>query len=190
MKVMNPSHNKGFSLLEMIIAISILAIVAAIGAYSIVYVNNANVGNAANKLEAAFTTARVTSMAKGPEVGRLTLYYDDGVFSYTIGDDTNKEEICSFQIAVRYATNESSFRGTSFSSQLPESFKEVIYFNSAGMIINNKDAADSYSIASPGALIDPEPKKNHNNCYYFTKGDRTIAVMIYPITGKVETKLM
>ena len=58
-------NNKGFSLVEMLVVMAILAILTGGAVASISIVNNANVNKAASALDSAFSKARTNGMAKG-----------------------------------------------------------------------------------------------------------------------------
>lgn len=58
-------NDKGFSLVEMLVVIAIMAILTGGAAASIAIVNNANVNKAAKMLDDAFSKARTNGMARG-----------------------------------------------------------------------------------------------------------------------------
>ncbi|MDE6531265.1 MAG: type II secretion system GspH family protein [Lachnospiraceae bacterium] len=162
------SSNKGFSLIELIVVIAIMAV--AIGLVTITYslVNNANVSKAANALDTAFNKARIQSMAKGTDAGQLTVWIDAGVMYYTIGDPDVETPIAvnSGVIGISYTDT----NGVTFGHA--EYMPRAIYrFNSAGMVIRT----------GPGAYLPRE--------FEFSHGNRRVDVMFFLETGKHMTEL-
>lgn len=158
--------NKGFSLIELIVVIAIMAV--AVGLVTITYtlVHNANVAKAANMLDTAFNKARIQSMAKGPDAGQLTVWIDGGVMYYTIGDpDTESPTaVNSAVINISYSADGSSWLGPNVD------MSQVVYrFNSAGMVIQS------------GAFLPRE--------YAFSYGTRRVDVIFFLETGKHMTEL-
>ena len=79
-------NNKGFSLLELLIVITVSLILVGGAVIGINLVHNANVNSAAERLESAFNSARSISMAKGQNAGAITFrVVGESVYAY-IGD--------------------------------------------------------------------------------------------------------
>ncbi len=159
--------NKGFSLIELIVVVAIMAV--AVGLVTITYtlVHNANVAEAANTLDTAFNKARIQSMAKGTDAGQLTVWMTDGVMYYTIGDSAveTPTAVNSSVIDVSYSYYPAAWVNT-------ESMPTAVYrFNSAGMVIQ-PDGADEVPTE-----------------YRFTYGTRRVNVIFYLDTGKHTTEL-
>lgn len=94
-------NNKGISLFEIIIVLAVMAIMTAIAALSYKMVDQANVSKAANTLQTAIDSARVTSMAKGTTAGTLHIEIIGGNTYYYIGDvATQKTLICKNNITT------------------------------------------------------------------------------------------
>ncbi len=160
------SSDKGFSLIELIVVIAIMAV--AIGLVTITYtlVHNANVAKAANTLDTAFNKARIQSMAKGTDAGQLTVWITGGVMYYTIGDPDieTPTAVNSAVIGITYTDT----NGVTFSNA--ENMPRAIYrFNSAGMVIQS------------GTLLPQEVD--------FFYGTRRVKVIFYLDTGKHTTEL-
>lgn len=158
------SSNKGFSLIELLVVVAIMAV--AVGLVTITYaiVDNANVAKAANALDTAFNKARVQSMAKGTEAGQLTVWMTDGVVYYTIGDPAVETPT-----AVNSGTIDVNYTYASSATGAPPTMPQVTYrFNSAGMVIQDSDLV---------------------NEYVFSHGNRKVAVIFYLDTGKHTTEL-
>lgn len=173
--------NRGFSLMELLVVIAVVAVVTGMVGISYSLVTNSNVNAAADKLEYAIRTSRVESMSKGQDNGKLTIVQADGKLYYVIGeyDSANRinwTEICKKQIKCGHLNNVSS---TPDSSTTATAFGEyetvVITFNSAGMVQRWTST--------------PLMTNNVTNCITFDSGKRRIAVWIYPETGKVETAI-
>lgn len=158
--------NKGFSLIELIVVIAIMAV--AVGLVTITYtiVHNANVAKAANMLDTAFNKARIQSMAKGADAGQLTVWIQGGVMYYTIGDPATETPtaVNSAVIDISYSENGTSWVGPGV--DMPQ----VVYrFNSAGMVIQS------------GGYLPRE--------FMFSHGNRRVAVIFFLETGKHMTEL-
>ncbi len=138
----------------------------AVGLVTITYVivDNANVAKAANTLDTAFNKARVQSMAKGTEAGKLTVWMTDGTVYYTIGDPTVEPAT-----AVNNGTIGVNYTYASGTSGASPAMPQVTYrFNSAGMVIQDSDMVEEFE---------------------FSHGTRKVAVIFYLDTGKHTTEL-
>lgn len=157
--------NKGFSLIELIVVIAIMAVATGLVTITYSLVHNANVSKAANALDTAFNKARIQAMAKGTAAGQLTVWIDGGVMYYTIGDPDTETltptAVNSAVIDISY-----SLDGVNWNNG---DMADVVYrFNSAGMVI------------SPSGL----PQE-----FAFSRGTRRVDVIFYLETGKHTTAL-
>lgn len=161
------SSNKGFTLMELLVVVAIMAV--ATGLISITYsiVQNANVSKVANTLDTVFNKARIQSMAKGTDAGQLRLWIDEGILYYTIGDPDTEEPtaINSSVISIRYTDT----MGTVSSTGVQYSPVYTYRFNSAGMVISSGDM-----------LV---------RDFEFSYGNRRVGVMFFLDTGKHMTEL-
>ena len=82
---MNKKNNKGITYVELIIVISIMAIMAGFVTISMGTVYRNNVGRAADALESATKEARNAALSKGTENGCLNLLYEDGKLYAYVG---------------------------------------------------------------------------------------------------------
>ena len=78
-------NNKGFSYVELILVLAIMAIMIAMIGISYGLVTRNNVSKACAKMESVFNTARITSLSKGSEQGALNLKQENGIIYYGIG---------------------------------------------------------------------------------------------------------
>ncbi len=178
----NKKNKKGFSLIELIVTMGVMAVLVGVAAYSAVYINNANVSKAANKLESVIIEARTISMAKGPEAGCLTLFYDGvtGTFEYKIGlfNSTESGVICNSQIDV-YARSDTTMAAAlntthGFTDITTGTFIEQLVFNSAGGLTYGYPRSYHEAIWGNAACS-----------YMLQRGDRKIVIDIFPNTGTV-----
>ncbi len=77
--------NKGFSYVELILVLAIMALMVAMIGISYGLVTRNNVTKACAKMESVFNTARITSLSKGSEEGALNIKQEGGVIYYGIG---------------------------------------------------------------------------------------------------------
>ncbi len=82
---MNIKNDKGFSYVELILVLAIMALMVAMIGLSYGLVTRNNVSKAAAKMESVFNTARITSLSKGSEAGALNLMQENGTVYYYIG---------------------------------------------------------------------------------------------------------
>ncbi len=158
------SSNKGFSLIELLVVVAIMAVAVGLITITYVIVHNANVAKAANTLDTAFNKARIQSMAKGTEAGKLTLWMQGGVLYYTIGDKAVESPT-----AVNNATIDIQYSdGASWSGSIDDMSDVVYCFNSAGMVIQDSALPQEFE---------------------FSHGTRKVAVIFYLDTGKHTTEL-
>ena len=78
-------NNKGFSYVELILVLAIMAIMVGMIGLSYSLVTRNNVTKAAAKMESVFNTARITSLSKGSEEGALNIKQENGIIYYGIG---------------------------------------------------------------------------------------------------------
>lgn len=85
---MNKS-NKGFSYIEMILVVSISAILVGMITLTMSSVNKNNVSKSANKLELALARCQTLCMAKGSSNGAISLVCENGKYYYYFGNNFN-----------------------------------------------------------------------------------------------------
>lgn len=94
--------NKGFSYIELIVVIGIMAVMVGMASLSISIISRNNVTKAAEKLESAVNQARTTTMAKGSKNGCLEISTDGSAFYYYIGNPGEPE---SKKARTKFATS-------------------------------------------------------------------------------------
>lgn len=161
-------NNRGFSLVEVMVVMVIMIIAVGMVTISYTLVHNANVSKAANVLDTAFNKARVESMARGSEAGKLIVFMENGNLYYKISDTGEKTLICTSMIAVN--TVSGSYTDTIGSLVLGTTPIAEYTFNSAGMV-------NTVAGAPPTKFI-------------FSRGNRKVEVVFYLETGKHETNLL
>lgn len=161
------NSNKGFSLLELLVVMSVLAIMTAFAALGMAAANNADVGKSAHSLETAFNTSRVQCMSKGSDIGQITLVKNNGGLYYRLGDENFLTKICSRKIQFRIEYKSGAI---ALGDSIPDGDIATISFNSAGMIL-------------PSAT--PEIRR-----VVFINNNRMVETVLYGETGKHEVNLL
>lgn len=157
-------NQKGFSFVEMILVIAIVAILTGVAGISIGLIARSNVNRTVQKLDSAFSQARTQSMAKGNLRGQLYLTYEnDKVYCYVGSGDapdrnTKKIEIAASPVQV------SVFSGANETILSPSDNQIVIEFNqSSGAINTDVSSYDKIKISN---------------------ARHTMYLQIYSVTGK------
>lgn len=157
-------NQKGFSFVEMILVIAIVAILTGVAGISIGLIARSNVNRTVQKLDSAFSQARTQSMAKGNLRGMLFLTYENNRVYCYVGSATNpKRNEEKVEIAVA-PVQVSVFAGGTETVLSPSDNEIIIGF------IQTSGAIDT-SIGSY------EKIKISNDRH-------TMYLHIYPITGK------
>ena len=78
-------NNRGFSYVEMILVIAIIAILIGLVGLSMGLIDRTNISKATSNLESAMNRARTTSMARGSNAGKIEIVNVDGWYYYSIG---------------------------------------------------------------------------------------------------------
>ena len=165
-------NNNGFSLVEMLIVIALMAILLGLAALSYSTVMNAQLSEAARTYESAINNAIAQSMAKGSEAGKLTIGMENSELYYMIGDTATapRERICSVRFDPRYIMGNTAgyTPGTGAPLGIPISEGSVftIYFNSNGTVDTARSTSGGMSRLT------------------FSYGSRVIEVFLYLETGK------
>lgn len=161
-------NNRGFSLVEVMVVMVIMIIAVGMVTISYTLVHNANVSKAANILDTAFNKARVESMARGSEAGKLIIFMENGNLYYKISDTGEKTLVCTPMITVNIVSGSyTDIVGTTITGTA--TIAEYT-FNSAGMV-------NTVSSTPPTKFI-------------FSRANRRVEVVFYLETGKHETNLL
>lgn len=159
-------NNTGFTLMEMLVAMAISAILIGMVTVTIAVVNNADASKAARALNAAIGQARTESMSKGTDAGQLTLSMVDGALYYQIGDPTTAPMI---QISTRLIGVEAVYDDTALTTGSPLTGSVIVRFSTSG-------------------FQETEPSGNLAKII-FSRGTRRVETVLY-LTGKHETNLL
>lgn len=169
-KILN--NNSGFTLLELLIVLAIVAIVTGIAGLSYSIVSNADVNKASRNFASVLSKARAESMAKGPDAGQLNLIVENGRLYYWIGTDDAatavKSEISSSMIAVEVVYDNSTDAVTA-GTPITDGFTTTIRFSTSGLV------------ERPGTPVLSK--------LIFSRGNRRVATTLY-FTGKNATALL
>ena len=151
--------NKGFSYVEMIIALAILAIMTSMVTISIGTVKRNELARTSEKLMSSIQQARANAMTKGPDYGILEVTKKDGVYYTLIGESSGSpdyikehgEKLCSGDIDI------------------------VI-----GIAIKEGDVVNMWFRQSTGGLY------NGDESVLVKKGNKSLYFKVNGTTGKIE----
>lgn len=102
------NNNKGFSYVELMLVMAIMAILVGLIALSMGLVSRTNVTRGAEKLYSSLSQARSTSLAKGSTRGSLVISCEGGKYYCYVGDPGSpnvndlKEELVSSPVEIGY----------------------------------------------------------------------------------------
>ncbi len=172
-------NNNGFTLLELIIVLTISAIMVLFLGLTLGMINGANVNKAAKNCEQALVQGRVQTMAKGPSTNKVYIWSSDGRTYIKVGDNGEKEQLCDDRIDtyfVKYDVTAGVASMSPISScSNSESGSLCMVFNNIGAI--NKTDSTIYAL-------------NNHNGIMFKRGTRQTVVYIFPETGKIGVKTL
>ena len=158
---MGKKQNKGFSLVEIIIAISVFTVLVGLTGLSASLIKRANFRKAAEKVQRAVVTARTQSMAKGTFEG--TILFNTRPNGTVVVRDVHAAEtvICNGNIIVSYTD---SYNGANATAAV----------NALKMEFNTNGTLKHTVGGDTGGKL------------YIRSNDGTLRaeVLIYPVTGK------
>lgn len=165
------TNNRGFSYVEFILVIAIMAIMVGIAALSMGLVNRANVNRGIEKVGSSLNQARNSAMAKGYVRGTFEITRVGDTYYYFVGDanstekDNLKDTLISSPATVGYYV---VIDGTETLIPITATNPLVIQYNQ-----------------STGAF---RPMADGNYCtgIVLTNGDKEAVIRLYPETGKSE----
>ena len=161
--------NKGFSLVEVLVVITIMIILVGVAALSFSIVSNANVSKAANSLNSTFATARSTCMAKGVDEGTLTLKIIEGKLYAYIGSE-----------AEGHAATKSEMQQISSNGM-------TITLGNASNAVGGLLLSDGYEVKyqfSPSGSLIGATSSDACVAYLFMNKKRGASMFFYPETGR------
>ena len=134
---MNFKSNKGFSYIEVMIVLGIASIIVAFSSISIGLVSRSNINKAGDKLTSAISEARMVSMTKGEEKGKIVISFSNGNYYYTIDGQTKK--FASNPITISVLADDGSVLET-----VTASHSVTIKFNRNTGGVNNSNPYNTY----------------------------------------------
>ncbi len=162
-------NNKGFSYVEFILVIAIIAILIGLAGLTIGLVSRNNITRGIEKVGSSLNQARSTAMARGSERGAIEISFDGKHYYCYVGDVTSsdkdnlKTEFATAPVEVGYyVEGDSEFHPVTQSAPL------VLKYNQ-----------------STGAFL---PMASGKNCktIELRRDDKTATIVLYPATGKNE----
>lgn len=158
-------NNKGFSYIELILVLAIMAIMVGLITLSIGTVSRANVNRGAEKLESFLNRARSNTMARGTERGMLSISCEDGAYYCYVGSPAaiNKETelLVSSGVQIGYYIN----NGTSME-----------------MLEDGETLYVKY-VPSTGAFM-PLSGSDYCTSIVLMNGDKVRTIVLHTATGK------
>lgn len=126
-------NNKGFSYVEMILVIGIVAIIASFATISIGLVSRNNVTKAADKVYSKVSEARMMTIAKGVEKGAAVLEYQNGTYYCVLDGEYYK--VASDPISISVIKDDGTVISVSDAGTVPIKFSR----NTGGLNSTNYD---------------------------------------------------
>lgn len=164
-------NNKGFSYVELLLVLAIIAIMMGIMALSMSLIGRTNVNKGCDNLNNAMNQARTASMAKGRINGAITISCQDGKYYYYIG---------------KAGTAESESQKVKFASQ-PVNVGYTLKSKSG--VVKSLNDGDNIVIRynqSTGAFEMATPVGDYVETIVFSNGDKSATIKCYIATGKTE----
>ncbi|MCR5390247.1 MAG: prepilin-type N-terminal cleavage/methylation domain-containing protein [Lachnospiraceae bacterium] len=178
---MKKKNRKGFSLVEVLVVMSIMMVLGAVAGLSISIVNNSNVSKAAKSLDSYFNDARIQGMARGTSNGMLRLQVANGgqLYGY-IGTPApaaldDWEKLTGSAVKVGYKAYATGTNIEALATSCPE--------------LNDGDHHEITFAPSGRAQSASGTDLTQIQVYTFTKGKRVCMFYFYPETGKHGTRI-
>ncbi len=176
----NVKNEKGFSMVEVLVVMSIIMVLSAVAGLSVSIVNNANVSKAAKKLDSMFNEARITAMAKGEAKGTLSLKVVNGTMYGYIGATPPANIKDWDQISGSAVKAGRENKPTSFNVET----SNVLMANIAEGSLQTLTFTPSGAVKVPGGAA-----YTTTNVYTFSHGKRACMFYFYPETGQHGTRI-
>lgn len=100
-------NERGFSLMELIIVIAIIAVFSSILGLSLSYISSTNSKTAKSKIVNALDNTKMIATAKSTG-GDITFSQENGKYYYKIGTE-DKVAICNAVVGLSYSTDNSNY---------------------------------------------------------------------------------
>lgn len=167
------TNNKGFSYIELLIVLAIMAIMVGIMAISMGLIGRTNVNRGAEKIVNSMNRARNMAMAKGTDSGVLQIELSNGKYYCYAGNVTSSEresirqDLVSEPVSIGYYL---------------EGDSDTLYTLTDGSYLTL-----NYN-SSTGAFLPMTVGGTSAYCKYIvlTNGDTEAKIELYPATGKCE----
>ena len=167
-EALKKGNNKGFTLAEMLVVLSLafLIIVTLLISYSIV--SNANVVKAANRLESVLRSARTSAMSMGADRGVVNIVPEGGLVyaEYETGSGVHRELICGAGLKMQSGYVENIAAAPTLT-------------DGGGYVVFNTN----------GRLKTKGVTKTTANYFLISRGKKVYKVVAYIETGAVESGL-
>ena len=168
----NYRSNGGFTILELLIVITIGLIMLTFIGITLGAVRGANVNAAARALKNSASHARSQSMAKGKDAGMLRIWIDGNSVYCRVGDDGDKKELCNLK---EVNVNKVAFETTTKTATVVNPLVEVGEANEVTVAFTNM-----------GTVNKTDSSLYPFNAIQFNRETRNTYVVIYPETGNIE----
>jgi prepilin-type N-terminal cleavage/methylation domain-containing protein len=182
MKIGRNSKDKGYSLVELIIVISIMAVVGGVAALSISMVTNKKVTKCADEIASTLERARVLTLGKAQNDVEAVIYQDSATDNYMAriyqgGSIVSERQLGTSQLTVTVCfdgaesgTALSAVSGKSPAKEDPNDGLHVIFDRSSGAFVADTNTGGKYFTQIT-----------------VTNGKKTVNITAVGRTGKIST---
>lgn len=153
--------NRGFSLIELIVVVAIMAVALTVGGYALSAISLANAKNCATEIKSSLEKTRTLACSTDAAV-TMQLYRDSATGKVVIEKEGAKKEIGGRAVTVKYRVKGSK----QFNDLLPSESAPLIFG------FNRSTGGFSSSTSVEGIQI--------------TSGGKTYTLTCYHLTGKIK----
>ena len=164
---MKTKNNRGFSLIEMVAVIAIMAVALGVIGMSVTYIAKTRSRACAEELNAAIEFTRLNCLSKAGNVELRVYTKDDGIYMSKVWEGT-EEKIGSNRISVSYAYSDGA--GDAVSKTLGDASDPLVI---------------SFEKGSGGIKV---PALGSGNLVITVVGNKTFTITCYKLTGKTVIK--
>lgn len=161
-------NNKGFSYVEFILVIGIMAVLVSMVSISMGLVSRTNVNRGAEKLDSSINRARNMAMAKGTDRSIVKITFDGTKYYCYVGSVTGDSSKGREEIAMSPVTIGYSVQGGAAVQQITTTNPLVLKFD---------QSTGAFKAMADGKYVTK---------LVFTNSDKTASITLYPETGKTE----